>query len=498
MKRWLSNRASQSLGVTLVLLAIVALVSFLTTRRLLHEASRVEETYNVRERLAAVLSDLKDAETGQRGYLLTGESRYLAPYERARRHLGNNLADLRERMRGSASQQARLDDLEPIVRARMAALEPAIALQRADRTDEALRLVRTGEGKRLMDQVRTLVAAADAEEQRRLDERAARAARAAWAALLVQALGGALGVVLLAFSAGVVNRDIAARVRAEAALEAAYEKQKRIAETLQRSLLIEPPSNTFGGLSIATFYEPAWDEAQVGGDFYDAFSLSDGRVALVVGDASGKGLTAAARTAETKYALRAYLREHGSAAGALGRLNDFLCHAQTLDKGVLEPGTFVALSLALVDAATGETEYALAGVEPPVLLRSAGGAVAPAAHPGLPLGVEPGHVYESTFVVLAPGDVFFLATDGITEARRSRREFLGYEGMVALAESVPPRASLAQVGQAVLEGARAFANGKLTDDACLLLVRRSSSTENSSAQNNDKPIRPINDEGEQR
>jgi len=370
-------------------------------------------------------------------------------------------------------------------------LERAVALQRTNRADKAVELVRSGQGKRLMDRARALVAQAEAEERRRLDARAAQARRSAVAALLVEALGGLLGVALLAFSTGVVNRDIAARVRAETALEAAYEKQKRIAETLQRSLLIEPPPNTFGGLSVATFYEPAWDEAQVGGDFYDAFSLADGRVALVVGDASGKGLEAAARTAETKYALRAYLREHGSAAGALARLNDFLCHAQTLDKNALEPGTFVALSLALLDAATGETEYALAGIEPPVWLRAGAGAVPPTGRPGLPLGVDAGHVYESASAHLAPGDVFFLATDGITEARKSRREFLGYEGMVALAESVGPRgASLAQVGQAVLEGARAFANGKLTDDACLLLVRRNGGP----AENGVLP----NDEGEKK
>ncbi len=476
MKRWFGNRASQSLGVTLALLAVIALVSFLTTRRLLDEAKSVEHTHDVRETLAAVLTDLVDAETGGRGFLLTGEAGYLTPYENARKTLPTHLSELRRLTRDNSRQQKRLDRLEPVARAKMTWMERIVAERRAGRASsasEARALVLSGEGKRRMDQARRLVAEAEDEEQRLLDQRAARAARAA---LLVEALGGLLGLVLLGFSTGVVNQVIAARVRAEAALEEAYEKQKRIAETLQRSLLIEPPSNAFGGLSIATFYEPAWGEAQVGGDFYDAFSLSDSRVALVVGDASGKGLAAAARTAEAKYALRAYLREHGSAAGALGRLNDFLCHAQMLDKGAQEPGTFVALSLALLDAASGQTEFALAGVDPPVVLRRTPGALtseAPDARPGLPLGVDPGHVYESANVRLAPDDVFFLATDGITEARKSKREFLGYEGMAALAESVPPRASLAQVGQAVLDGARAFAGGKLTDDACLLLVRRS-------------------------
>jgi CHASE3 domain sensor protein len=253
MKRWLGNRASLSLGVTFALLAVIAVVSFLTTRRLLEEAKSVEHTYDVRETLAAVLTDLTDAETGQRGYLLTGDPAYLKPYLDARKVLDRDLKNLRDLTADNPRQQARLDFLEPVVRARIAALERNIALRRAGDTAAAIALVHDGRGKRLMDQARTLVAEAEAEEQRLLDERAARSARAARTALLVEALGGLVGLCLLGVSTGFVNRHIAARVRAEAALEGAYAKQKRIAETLQRSLLIEPPPDTFGGLSIARF-----------------------------------------------------------------------------------------------------------------------------------------------------------------------------------------------------------------------------------------------------
>ena len=120
-------------------------------------------------------------------------------------------------------------------------------------------------------------------------------------------------------------RVMAAQAEAQALLDAAYAHEKKIAETLQRSLLIHVGEQSFPGLSVAPLYEAAWSEAGVGGDFYDAFAVGACQVALVVGDVAGKGLEAAARTAEVKYALRAFLLEYPHPARTLMRLNDFLC-----------------------------------------------------------------------------------------------------------------------------------------------------------------------------
>ncbi len=82
--------------------------------------------------------------------------------------------------------------------------------------------------------------------------------------------------------------------------------------------------------------------------------------------------------------------------------------------------------------------------------------------------------YQAPPLLLAPGDTLLMASDGITEARSKGREYLGYEGMVALAEGAVAAASptLRHLGHAILDGARAFAGGSLHDDACLLLARR--------------------------
>lgn len=279
-----------------------------------------------------------------------------------------------------------------------------------------------------------------------------------------------------------VTRDITRTRQAEAERDAAqeeaerraavlhqvYEREHRIAEALQRSLLMRPSSEALAGLDVETVYQAAWDEALVGGDYYDVFALEEGRLALVVGDVSGKGLEAASHTAEIKFTLRAYLREYPHAATAMERLNAFLCEARTLETS--PSGHFVCLTLAVVSPATGEIDICSAGAEPAFLLRADGETIT-LHEGGLPLGVAPKAEYTALTVTQQPGDVLLMITDGLTEARQGTR-YLGDQGVAALARRSLGAGSLAAVGQAILEGARTFASGPLHDDACLLLARR--------------------------
>ena len=263
-------------------------------------------------------------------------------------------------------------------------------------------------------------------------------------------------------------RDVTERHAAEEALQAEYERSRRIAQTLQRAVLLPVEADAFPGLETASFYQAALDEAQVGGDFFDAFSLGEAKVALAVGDASGKGLDAAARTIAVNDALRAFLRSWrgASVAGVLERLNELVWES----RGSADDSTFVTLALVILDTATGEAGVATAGAEPPLVLR-AGGEAQEVRAGGLPLGALPGQSYETRTLRLMPGDTVVLATDGITEARRGG-EFLGYEGMVQIATGAAASASLHEMGRAILDGAVEFAGGALRDDACLLLARR--------------------------
>ena len=266
----------------------------------------------------------------------------------------------------------------------------------------------------------------------------------------------------------VSSRDITERRRQQEELAALYDREHRIAEALQRSLLNKPPASVLAALDIETLYRPAWDEALVGGDYFDVFALDGGRLALVVGDVSGKGLEAASRTAEIKYTLRAYLREHTDPASALSRLNAFLCEAQAMDDSAGE--YFVVMTLAVLEVATGMVHLAVAGSEPPLVLRP-DQAFQEIAVSGVPLGIAPKANYSGADFYLEPDALLLVATDGITEARRGR-QFLGNDGMARLALESLPLGSLKEIAQAILDGATAFAGSRLHDDVCLLLARR--------------------------
>lgn len=273
-----------------------------------------------------------------------------------------------------------------------------------------------------------------------------------------------------------VHTDISERKEAEFALSAYATRQARVAETLQRSLLNTLPSGAFPGITFSTKYEPALDEAQVGGDFFDVFALPGGKIALVVGDVTGKGLKAAEHTGQIKYALRAFLRENPDPADALSRVNRLLTDAQSLDSDGAgeENNAMAAATVAVLDPATGVLVAAGGGAEYPLVYRRGRGVCEEIGTSGLVIGAYAESFYEATGARLEVGDLFILTTDGITEARRGKREFFGNEGVASAVEKAARQADDPEtVAMAIIDAARAYsASGIFRDDVCLLVVRR--------------------------
>lgn len=255
---------------------------------------------------------------------------------------------------------------------------------------------------------------------------------------------------------------------ANARLTQALARERNIAVALQRSLTQMPAQDVFAGLQVHALYEPAWEEADVGGDFTDAFPLDEQRMVVVVGDVSGKGLGAAAQTAEIKYTLRGMLYERHSPAAALTGLNEYLSDARR--RGVDSGEEFVCISIAVVEGATGRVTLSVAGSEPPLYVRL-DGSTEEVEIRGTPLGIFADLEYREEEKFLNHGDLLVLTTDGITEARRAR-EFFGYEGLVQAATRHRHTAALSELAINLLKEAREFAGGALHDDTCLLLVRR--------------------------
>ena len=270
-----------------------------------------------------------------------------------------------------------------------------------------------------------------------------------------------------------ILQDVSEQKRLEAEVHDNARKNERIAETLQRSLLLTPPPDAFPGITLKTFYESAWDDALIGGDFFDVFAVAENVIGVVVGDVSGKGLEAATYTSEIKFVLRGFLRESGDPADALARLNRFVVDAERLDAAHLG-STYIALSLACINTRTGTIECATAGAEPPLIFRGDGSKTVEEVPTGGPmLGAMSGMVYDAYSYQLGANDLYIAYTDGITEARRNK-VFWGQEGLVdaVLETAFAQNATLSKTAEEIARRAKNWADGRQKDDVCLLLVRR--------------------------
>ncbi len=143
--------------LAVIAVVIVALLSYQSLQTTTTTAVNLTHTIDVLGRLEGHLSTLKDAETGQRGFLLTGEENYLAPYTEANDALPDELKSMRALLANRPEQLRRLDALESLANLKMAELESTVLARRAGKPDAALAIVRTDRGKIYMDRIRSVV-----------------------------------------------------------------------------------------------------------------------------------------------------------------------------------------------------------------------------------------------------------------------------------------------------------------------------------------------------
>src|SRR6185436_3132508 len=190
--------------------------------------------------------------------------------------------------------------------------------------------------------------------------------------------------------------ETASTVTAQAALAIdnarLYQQQKDFSETMQRSLLPrELPA--VEGVEIGHVYQSS-SRMDVGGDVYDLLRLDDGRLAVCLGDVTGKGIEAAADMALAKFAFRALARSSANASTFLARVNEVVADEIAL-------GKFITMLYAVLDLERCELEAANAG-HPPLRLVRPDGTVEAVTTPGLALGIEEGEHYEEARIPLEP------------------------------------------------------------------------------------------------
>jgi serine phosphatase RsbU (regulator of sigma subunit)/predicted ester cyclase len=241
------------------------------------------------------------------------------------------------------------------------------------------------------------------------------------------------------------------------------EQELRVARTIQQaSLPKEVPE--LEGWQIDPYYQPA---REVGGDFYDFHPLSEGRLGLVVGDATGKGVPAALVMSTTcgMLQLAAQALDSSSPGEVLAQVNETLLAR-------IPVNMFVTCFYAILDPRSGRLIYANAGHDLPYLHRNGNAEELKAR--GMPLGLMPAMGYEEKEIVLEGGEVTLLYSDGLVEAHDPQREMFGFPRLQAL---VAKHGEVGALGDLLMEELYTFVgeSWEQEDDITLLTLRRSAS-----------------------
>jgi len=301
-------------------------------------------THEVLEKIESFLSGMKDAETGQSGYLLTGRDEYLEPYHTAVQAVPVQLEELRKLTSDNPSQQSRIETLRALMNEKLAIIKETIDLRRTRGFDQAIDVVSTDRGKQIMDRIRVVIQAMKADELSLLDQRNQR--RLATARLLVLTMTSGVGLLLIVLVAGsrAIDRSSTARALAEAAEQTRRERQHArslIEASLDPLVTISPGgqiTDANGAAEQVTGVPRGW---LVGSDFSDYFTeperaragylkvLSDGLVRdypLTIRHVEG-------RTTDVLYNAAVYRNEAGQVQGVFAAARD-VTERKRLEEGL--------------------------------------------------------------------------------------------------------------------------------------------------------------------
>jgi predicted ester cyclase len=261
----------------------------------------------------------------------------------------------------------------------------------------------------------------------------------------------------------VLSRNLTWRFRvAEAQERERIEQELQVARRIQQaSLPKEVPE--LEGWQVSLHYQPA---REVGGDFYDLFELEDGRVGVVVGDATGKGVPAALVESATASMLRAVSQALGSSSPG-----EVLAHVNDTLLARIPPHMFVTCLYAILEPQSASLTYANAGHVLPYLRRRSGEAKELRAR-GMPLGLMSSMGYEEMEIVLEAGESVLFYSDGLVEAHDPKRQMFGFPRLRSLLAERAEERSLVEL---LMDELRSFTGEgwEQEDDITLVTLRRS-------------------------
>ncbi len=500
-----------ALGMVLALLIAVALLGMVNTARDYRDgAQRALERQTAANEL---LIDLLTAQSANRAYVLLARGEDLRAYLAARDRYPIEMERLKRLVAQEPSLTASADAVDRTARLFFSEVVELIRLRRTGRAEEARRRIDQGlsenrfnafraEHARLGEDIEETRARGLADDDRRRRLTFAAIVVAALLALIMVAIvsrqlwrrvGGP--IALLSAGVGRVTRGrlsdpvpasreavrelaelvegfnlMQREVREErdavagaARREAAQKTERILWETVQSGLLPERLPGV-RGLRLAARYQPAERALLVGGDFYDAVVLPDGRLAVMVGDMAGHGAPAAAQAAGLRFGWRTLVSVNPNPAAVLAALN-----AQMAGPAQRAEGLFASIIYMLIDP-KGSVTFAPAGHPPPFFLTAT---VCQPLEPlvtGPLLGVFDEAEWPVTHASLPPGGTIVLYTDGLIEARQGADTF-GVERACAVLAAERHSAVEARV-ERLIDAARRHEDQSLRDDVVVVAIER--------------------------
>lgn len=459
-----------------------------------------------------ILADLLNAETGVSGYTLTGGTSYLVPYVRAEETYPRNVRRLRSLVQGNAVLVPAVESFDEAAREWFDEARALVNLRRQGNVGEAVARIGEGADKARLDDLREEHAELRALVQQERQSALERADRGRLFTILA-VVGGALlavltvaaatrslwrrvGAPLGSLSQGVrrvgagdqeqsvpspqhaarevvqlvdafnvmQGRVVDQRTEAEASARRseAARAERLLWQTVEQGLLPESlPARP--GLRLAARYLPSSPGLAVGGDFYDARVLRDGRLAVMVGDVAGHGAESAARAARMRFGWGALVEVDPDPRRVLEIMNTHIAEPHERDQGVY------ATMCHCIISPDGTAEFALAGHPRPLLLAGDDAGLVEVDARGPILGLLDEVDWPVTHITIPRGGLFVIYTDGLVEARRGDQIFGASRAADAL--SATRGASLEERLAYLTEAAQRYDEGNLRDDVAVLAVQ---------------------------
>lgn len=257
-------------------------------------------------------------------------------------------------------------------------------------------------------------------------------------------------------------QDITEQKQLEQQQKQLLDREHHIAQILQQAILPSELLERIGNYRVVAKYQPAFKEAEIGGDFYDIFQMDESRYGILIGDVAGKGLDAAIRVAGARHTIRSYAMLDPRPGRVMTLANEALVKAES------DIDNLMTAFFAVLDTGSGVLSYSSAGHEPPVVCGGDNDILQLYAS-GIPLGIVIDAKYAEGSLRLSPGQRIVMVTDGIIEARNAENDLFAQEGLIDCVRRHCGK-DAEEFASHLMEEANEFAGGHTQDDAAIVVV----------------------------